>query len=189
MSIVVSLPSGQIVHLKTGATIEALPSGVLLNEVASGSGAQSLFPSLYSNSQTFYSPVVSIAGGLQTVFPPLISDTNVFYSATVSIVGTQNTFPSLFTNSSTFYAATVTRVPGFLTPVLKNNTGTVLASQTGVICNVYNATTGALVLHKTGLTSDVNGVVSVTDVTMVGGTTYTYEIVLSGARRLPTAVA
>jgi hypothetical protein len=49
------------------------------------------------------------------------------------------------------------------TPVLKNNTGTVLANETGVIVNVYNAATGALVVQKTGQTSNGSGVVTVND--------------------------
>jgi hypothetical protein len=76
------------------------------------------------------------------------------------------------------------------TPVLKNNGGTVRASETGVIANVYDNSTGALVVHKTGLTSDITGVVTITDVSIVNGTTYAYEIVLAtNGRRLPTAVA
>lgn len=74
-----------------------------------------------------------------------------------------------------------------VTPVLKNNTGTILASETGITVNVYNATTGALVLHKTGQTSDGSGVVTVIDAALTPATTYAYEVVLSGgARRLPT---
>lgn len=76
-----------------------------------------------------------------------------------------------------------------VTPVLKNNTGTVLASETGITVNVYNATTGALVLHKTGQTSNGSGIVTVIDAALTPATTYAYEVVLSGgARRLPTGI-
>lgn len=153
-----------------------------------GSGSQTLTPGLFTNTNTFYAPTV--APGAITLTPSLFTNTNTFYSATVSLAGGSQTLtPGLFTNSNTVYVATVARVPGFLTPVLKNNAGTVLASETGVICNVYNATTGALVVHKTGLTSDAAGIVSVTDAAMAAGTTYSYEIVLTGARRLPVATA
>lgn len=75
-------------------------------------------------------------------------------------------------------------------PVLKNNTGTILANEVGVIVNVYNATTGALVVQKTGQTSDASGIVTVTDALIVAGATYAYEVVLaSHGRRLPTAAA
>ena len=76
-----------------------------------------------------------------------------------------------------------------VTPVLKNNTGTVLASETGITVNVYDATTGALVLHKTGQTSNGSGIVTVIDAALTPATTYAYEVVLSGgARRLPTGI-
>ena len=72
---------------------------------------------------------------------------------------------------------------GITTPVLKNNTGTVLASETGVVVNVYNASTGALVLQKTGLTSNASGIVTFTDAALAAATSYAYEVVLSGGRR------
>lgn len=76
------------------------------------------------------------------------------------------------------------------TPVLKNNAGTILASETGVTVNVYNATTGALIVQKTGQTSDGAGIVVITDAALTPATTYAYEVVLTGARRrLPTASA
>lgn len=153
------------------------------------SGAQTLTPSLFTNSNTFYSPTVS--PGAVALTPSLLSNTNAFYSATVSLAGgSQSLTPALFSNANTFYASTVVRTPGFLTPVMKNNTRTVLANETGVTCIVSNPSTGALVLLKTGLTSDANGVVSVTDNAMVEGTTYAYDIILaSGARSWPMAVA
>jgi len=77
-----------------------------------------------------------------------------------------------------------------ITPVLKNNLGTILANETGVTVNVWNPATGALVLHKTGQTSNGSGVVVVIDVALSPATNYIYEIVLSsGARRLPIGTA
>lgn len=83
--------------------------------------------------------------------------------------------------------------PGVITtPVLKNNTGTILASVSGVVANVYHPTTGALVVRKTGLSSDGSGIVTITDALLVPGTSYVYEIDLSAAslgRRLPVGIA
>lgn len=79
---------------------------------------------------------------------------------------------------------------GFSTPVLKNNAGTILASETGVTVNIYNSSTGALVVSKTGLTSSAGGIVTVTDPALVNGTSYAYEVILSaGRRRLPLVAA
>lgn len=75
-------------------------------------------------------------------------------------------------------------------PPLKNNTGFIWANETGVVANIYNATTGALVVRKTGLTSSALGVVTIADVLIVAGTSYAYEIVLTAnGRRLPVALA
>ena len=74
------------------------------------------------------------------------------------------------------------------TPVLKNNTGSILSNETGVVVNVYSITTGALIVRKTGLTSDVNGIVTITDPLLVYPTSYAYEVVLAtNGRRLPVA--
>lgn len=83
--------------------------------------------------------------------------------------------------------------PGVITtPVLKNNTGTTLAWVSGIVANIYHPTTGALVVRKTGLTSDGSGIVTISDVLLSAGTTYAYELDLSASsqgRRLPTGVA
>lgn len=83
--------------------------------------------------------------------------------------------------------------PGVITtPVLKNNTGTILAGVANVVANVYHPTTGVLIVRKTGLSSDGSGIVTITDAALVPGTTYAYEIDLSATtqgRRLPTGVA
>jgi hypothetical protein len=90
-------------------------------------------------------------------------------------------------------AGTLAQASGTITSqVLKNNTGTILASVTGIVANVYHPTTGALVVRKTGLSSSGAGVVTITDVLIVAGTTYAYELDLSATsqgRRLPTGVA
>lgn len=78
----------------------------------------------------------------------------------------------------------------FSTPVLRNNTGTALVNESGVVVNVYNSTTGALVVRKTGLTSNASGIVTVSDGAIVAGTSYAYEVVLAAnGRRLPVVAA
>lgn len=76
------------------------------------------------------------------------------------------------------------------TPALKNNTGTVLASISGWSVNVYNVTTGAFIVQKTGLTTSAGGVLTITDASIVSGTTYAYEpFHATYGRRLPTSSA
>lgn len=114
------------------------------------------------------------------------------YAPAVAQTGGASLTPGAGSLSITGYAPTIARTTlgTIVTPVLKNNTGTVLANETGVVVNVYHSTTGALVLQKTGLTSSALGVVTVTDDALEAGTTYAYEVVLSSnGRRLPTAEA
>jgi hypothetical protein len=90
-------------------------------------------------------------------------------------------------------AGTLGIAPGVITtPPLKNNTGTLLANVTGVVANVYNATTGAFVVRKTGLASSGAGVVTIIDPALAPSTAYAYEIDLTVAglgRVLPLATA
>lgn len=75
---------------------------------------------------------------------------------------------------------------------LKNNTGALHANLTGVVVNVYNATTGALVVRKTGQTTNSSGVCTVIDSLIVPGTQYAVEHDLSSSsagRRLPLMTA
>lgn len=88
-------------------------------------------------------------------------------------------------------AGVASTVLGTLTTLpLKNNTGLVHANQTGATIHIYNATSGVLVVTKSGQTTNASGVMVVTDTLIVAGTTYAYEVKLaSGARILPVANA
>lgn len=75
-------------------------------------------------------------------------------------------------------------------PALKNNAGTVLASETGATAYVYDVSTGALVVKKTGQTTNGSGVMTVVDASIVSGTTYRVVIVLaSGAEGMDKVAA
>lgn len=75
-------------------------------------------------------------------------------------------------------------------PALKNNAGTVLASETGATAFVYDVSTGALVVKKTGQTTNGSGVMTVVDASIVSGTTYRVVIVLaSGAEGMDKVAA
>lgn len=99
-------------------------------------------------------------------------------------------------NLSTALATSVTLLSGgggsgtLTTPALKNNTGTLLANLTGVTVNVYNQSTGVLILQKTGLTSSSAGIVSFSDPLLTVGVAYAFEVVTpSNGRRLPLGTA
>lgn len=89
-------------------------------------GSVTLTPSLFTNSNTFYTPTVT--RGAVTLTPSLFTDTNTFYSPTVTQAGgTQTLTPSLFTNANTFYAPTVSPGSVTLTPGLFTNTSSFYA--------------------------------------------------------------
>lgn len=108
--------------------------------------------------------------------------------ATLKVRATDTADQTIDSDTFTF---TIAAAAGTITtPPLKNNTGSLLASLSGWTVNVYNASTGALVLHKTGLSTDAAGVLTVTDAALTAATTYAYEPVhATYGRRLPTATA
>jgi len=127
-----------------------------------GGGAQTLTPSLFSNSNTFYSPTVS--RGAVTLTPSLFtSATNAFYSATVTQGGaTQTLIPSLFSNSQSFYSATLTLGGVSLSPPLLTN---------GQTFYVPTVTPGSVTLTPSLFTSSTNAFYAPT-VTQEGGPQY-----------------
>lgn len=78
----------------------------------------------------------------------------------------------------------------FSSEPLKDNTGTILASLALTHYTLYDNTTGALVVRKTGLSTDVSGIVSFTDAALVSGTSYKSDwLTTTGHYRMPTKAA
>lgn len=99
---------------------------------------------------------------------------------TASVSATTGIACALATASSSGFTATLSGT--LVTDPLKNNTATVLASETGVEACIYDPTDGTLVVKKTGLTTDAGGVLTISDALLVAGTTYWVVIKLaSGA--------
>lgn len=94
------------------------------------------------------------------------------------------------TEASDTAAATGTvRNPRLVIGPLKNNTGTLLANETGATVYVYQ-TSGAHVVTKTSQTTDGSAIMTVSDAAMAAGTTYRYVIVLgSGAEGMDKSAA
>ncbi len=84
--------------------------------------SQTLTPSRYDNTNSFFSPTVTAAGPTQTLTPALYSNTNTFLSATVTRSNTLT--PARYDNGNTFYAATVTRGTVTLSPARYDNGNT-----------------------------------------------------------------
>jgi len=60
--------------------------------------------------------------------------------------------------------------------IIKNYSGTVRASESGWIANIYDIATGVLVVRKTGLTTDSNGVITFSDSALSGSTSYRVDL-------------
>jgi hypothetical protein len=87
--------------------------------------------------------------------------------------------------SKTSSAGTITLPP------LKNNTGTLLASVSAITCFVHDVATGALVVLKSGQSSDSSGVVAFSDALITASTAYrvVIQITGTGAEGMYTATA
>lgn len=90
----------------------------------------------------------------------------------VNVIQANAVSPAAITSSA---AGTLTTAP------LKNNTGTLLANQTGATAYIHNMTTGALVVAKTGQTTNASGVMVVSDPLILPATQYRIVIKLASA--------
>lgn len=86
----------------------------------SGAATQTLTPSLFSNTNTFYASTVT--RGAVGLTPSLFSNTNSFYAPTVS--ASYSLTPSLFVNSNSFYGPTISTGVVNLTPGLFSSSNT-----------------------------------------------------------------
>jgi energy-converting hydrogenase Eha subunit A len=84
-------------------------------KLVSGSGAQDLTPSLFTNSQTYYTHVITT--GVVDLTPDLFTNAQVFYTPLITIDIT----PDLFTNTNTFFTPIVAVGAVNLTPSLFTN--------------------------------------------------------------------
>jgi hypothetical protein len=86
---------------------------------------QTLEPTLFTNSPTFYAASVVQDGGSQYITPDFFSNTQTFFSPT-SAPGSVDILPALFANSQAFYVHTVSAggAPQELTPALLTNAQT-----------------------------------------------------------------
>lgn len=91
--------------------------------------------------------------------------------------------------SGYFLAATST-VGTFTSEVLRDYAGNVLANTSLNFVCIYNDTTGALVVRKTGLVTNFSGVFAFSDPVLVAGTTYRVDWeTATGTRRMPRKAA
>lgn len=78
----------------------------------------------------------------------------------------------------------------FTSEVLKDYAGNILSNVSLNFVRFYNDTTGALVLNKTGISTNGSGIVTFSDAALVAGTTYRVDWeTAAGSRRMPRKAA
>lgn len=87
--------------------------------------------------------------------------------------------PLVASNSAQYsFSSTGSLLGALTTPPLKNNTGALLASQSGITAHIYQLN-GTLVATKTGLSTDTSGIMTVNEPSLVSGTTYRLVILMA----------
>lgn len=103
----------------TGGTTNAADSWTAVTlALRPAATSQSLTPSLFTNTQTFYGP--TLTPGAVTLSPSLLTNGQTFYAPTVA-QGTATLSPYLFTNAQAFYSATASPGAVGLAPPLFTN--------------------------------------------------------------------
>lgn len=166
--------------LKAGIPPEDVASGSLIEAWAlrelgeyTGVNGRTLVATgtLARSSTDPFTRTTAASASLSTTLDPAV------FSGTASVSPVASL--SISTAAAVFSGYASVSSDGVLTlPALKNNTGTVLASETGATVHVY-ATTGAHVVTKTGQTTNGSGVMSITDPLIVASTQYRVVIVLA----------
>ena len=103
-------------------------------------------------------------------------------NANDTFAGTTVVHPAVslaITNASDTFSGAASTSIAILTEPLKNNSGTLLANETGATAFVYDTSSGALVVKKTGQTTNSSGVMTIYDALLSVSTTYRVVVVLS----------
>jgi Concanavalin A-like lectin/glucanases superfamily len=132
-------------------------------------------------------------GGSATVNGQILTATASLIAGAASGGGSATVAGQLLTATASLIAGSASGVVnGVLSFTLKNNAGTPLANLTGVVVNIYNPSTGALVHRATGRTTNGSGLCTVISSAISPGTSYAFEPDLTSSamgRRLPLQTA
>lgn len=167
-----------------GGTVASMISYIWIDAPAAPNLVGDLTLGAFGLSGSLTGGVASTLSGNVTLGDLALSGS--LYSATAVLSGNLTLGNLGLSGSMAMQAGAIT------TPPLKNNTGTVLASVSGIVVNVYGPTTGQLVVRKTGQSTNASGVLAFSDALIVPGQTYVFEVDLSATaqgRILPSGVA
>ena len=147
------------------------------------SGSHVVTPSSGGGGGTFTPSTVTLTAGSPTgVFTYTPSSTGV-----KTIIATDAggyTAPSSLSYTSSAASGV------FTSEILKDNTGAPIVSQALTHFTLYDNTTGALIVRRTGLSTNSSGIVSFSDGALLAGTTYKADWLTSaGHYRMPSKAA
>lgn len=126
-------------------------------------------------------PISTISATLANVTGSLASGSGALFTTITATLG--NITGAITSTGSTANGT-------FTSEVLKDYAGNVLANTALNFVRFYNDTTGALVLNKTGVSTNASGIVTFSDAALVAGTTYRVDWETSaGSRRMPRKAA
>ncbi len=147
-------------------------------------------------------PTTSIAATTANVVGSLSSSQPATSAISATTANTVGSVASVSGTSSSSISATTANTVGSVTSVgntangtftseaLRDNVGNLIASKALNFVCLYNDTTGALVVRKTGLSTNSSGIFSFTDAAITAGVTYRVDWEdVDGKRRMPRKAA
>jgi len=155
---------------------------------AAASGGGSLGTTIFATLANITGLVASVSAPKTAVSATLANVTGSLASGSGSLVTTINATLGNIVGSITSTGSTANGT--FTSEVLKDYAGNVLVNAPLNYVRLYNDTTGALVLNKTGVSTNASGIVTFSDAALVSGTTYRVDWETSaGSRRMPRKAA
>lgn len=148
-----------------------------------------------SATTTISATLGAITGSISSVSAPKTTISATLANVSASVGSTAGTLTTTITATLANIAGAITSTGStangtFTSEVLKDYAGNVLASVSLNYVRFYNDTTGALVLNKTGVSTNGSGIVTLSDATLVAGTTYRVDWeTAAGSRRMPRKAA
>lgn len=178
--------------IKIGATGYAAADQVVITD---GAGGEDYFyPESSGPTSAITATAANSVGSLTSKSSPLSAVSATTANLTAAWTSSSGVNSSITaTTDNTVAALTSTGSTGngtFTSEVLRDNTGTIVASKALNHVSLYNDTTGALVVRKTGLSTNGSGIFTFTDAAITAGTTYRVDWEdVDGRRRMPRKAA
>lgn len=177
--------------------LNAIPSALSDAEIASRtSDPYAVLESGGSSASTAISATLAnITGSVASKSNPKTAISATLANVTASVGHTTGTLTTTITATLGNVVGAITSTGStangtFTSEVLKDYAGNVLANTALNFVRFYNDTTGALVLNKTGVTTNGSGIVTFSDAALVAGTTYRVDWeTAAGSRRMPRKAA